>query len=359
LSLLTGPVLNDAVKDPNNRIAKIVAAERDDAKVVEEIYLAILNRRPSAKELDIGKGALQGNEAEFERQLAENRKRVDALKAYEKTLPQAVAQFEQNATRTPTWTPLDPVAMKSAEKADFVKAKDQSILLAGPNPAKDTYTITFDTKIADITGIRLEILPDKSLAAQGPGRAQNGNFVLQELKVDYIKTGDAGKPKVVKLVRPQATFSQNGFPISNVVDNNNETGWAIADQFGKPQVAVFECQQKFGSTEGTTMKVTMVQNFGTQHTIGKFRISVTTTKPPVQLQGSVPADIAKIVDTPKDQRTVGQQEALVKYVRSIDQELARLQRAVNEYPAPASPRLLGAQDLTWALMNSPAFLFNH
>jgi len=62
---------------------------------------------------------------------------------------------------------------------------------------------------------------------------------------------------------------------------------------------------------------------------------------------------------PKDKRTPEQQAALVKYVRSIDQELGRLQRAVNEYPAPASPRLLGAQDLTWALMNSPAFLFNH
>ena len=123
LSFLTGPVLNDAIKDPNNRIAKIVAAEKDDARVVEEIYLAILNRRPNAKELEIGVGALQGNDDEFARQLAENKKRADAVAAYERTLPQLVAQFEQNATRTPTWIPLDPVAMKSANKADFVKAK--------------------------------------------------------------------------------------------------------------------------------------------------------------------------------------------------------------------------------------------
>ena len=31
----------------------------------------------------------------------------------------------------------------------------------------------------------------------------------------------------------------------------------------------------------------------------------------------------------------------------------------NDFIVPASPRALGAQDLAWALMNSPAFLFNH
>jgi hypothetical protein len=263
------------------------------------------------------------------------------------------------ATRTPVWTPLEPASMKSASKATFTKQKDQSILVSGPNPAAENYTLTFETKIEGITGIRLEVLPDKSLPAQGPGRAVNGNFVLNEFKLDYLKTGDTGKVKNVKLVRPQATFAQDTFPIANAVDNNPATGWAISPQFGKPQVAVFELQGKIGTTEGTTLTVTMVQKFGTQHTIGKFRISVTNTKPPVALQGTVPENIAKIIDVPKDKRTAAQRAAILSHVRSIDQELARLQRAVDAYPVPPSARVLGAQDLAWALMNSPAFLFNH
>ena len=143
------------------------------------------------------------------------------------------------------------------------------------------------------------------------------------------------------------------------MDNNPKTGWAIAPQFAKPNVAVFELQNKIGATEGTTLTVTMLQNFGMQHTIGKFRISVTTSKPPVLLQGTVPENVAKVLDIPKEKRTLEQQGAVVIYVRSIDQELARLQRVRSEYPVPPSPRVLGAQDLTWALMNSPAFLFNH
>lgn len=359
LSLLTGPVLNDAVADPQNRIAKIVAAEKDDARVVEELYLAILNRRPTKAEIERDIKAIQGNDELFAKLNAERQRRLDAVAAYEKQLPAAIARFEESATRTPSWTPIQPASMKSVGKATFTVQKDLSILVSGANPTPETYTLTIDTKMEGITGIRLEVLPDKSLPAQGPGRGPNGNFVLNEFKIDYVKTGDKGKPKNVKLLRPQATFAQDTFPIANVIDNNPETGWAISPQFGKPQVAVFEFQQKIGTTEGTTLTVTMLQKFGQAHTIGKFRLSLTTTKPPVQLQGTVPENIAKILEIPKDKRTPQQDSAIAAHVRSIDQELARLQRAVNDYPVPPSPRVLGAQDLAWALLNSPAFLFNH
>jgi hypothetical protein len=47
LNLVNGPVLGEALKDPNNRLAKLAAAEKDDTKLIEELYLAILARRPT------------------------------------------------------------------------------------------------------------------------------------------------------------------------------------------------------------------------------------------------------------------------------------------------------------------------
>jgi hypothetical protein len=95
------------------------------------------------------------------------------------------------------------------------------------------------------------------------------------------------------------------------------------------------------------------------HSIGKFRISVTTTKPPVLLQGQVPVQITKILDVPADKRAPEQKTAVLNYYRTIDPELARLQRRVGEFVVPSDARTMGAQDLAWALINSPAFLFNH
>src|SRR5260370_23976274 len=51
LNLVNGPVIADALKDPANRIAKLLATEKDDTKVVEELYLATLCRLPTQKEI--------------------------------------------------------------------------------------------------------------------------------------------------------------------------------------------------------------------------------------------------------------------------------------------------------------------
>jgi hypothetical protein len=161
------------------------------------------------------------------------------------------------------------------------------------------------------------------------------------------------------LTRPQATFSQDNGPIANAVDNNPDSFWAIYPQAGKQQVAVFELQNKIGTAEGTTLTVKLLQKHGMEHTVGRFRIAVTNVKAPVMLQGTAPDNIVKILDIPAAKRTPAEQASLVNHVRSTDQELIRLQQAVNDYVVPPTPRLLGAQDLAWALLNSPAFLFNH
>lgn len=59
LNLVNGPVISDAISDPNNRITQLVQEQPDDALLVEELFIAILCRPPRADEILTGLKALR------------------------------------------------------------------------------------------------------------------------------------------------------------------------------------------------------------------------------------------------------------------------------------------------------------
>ena len=290
--------------------------------------------------------------------VAEAKKRQAALAAYEKTLPARMVSWEGSFSRKPAWQPLEIVTATSQNKATLTKQPDNSILVGGANPATDVYTITGKALVQGITGIRLEVLADKSLKAMGPGRAPNGNFVLNELKLSAIEEGQNGKPAAFALQKAQATFSQASFEIAKAIDNNPATGWAISPQMGKAQEALFELQKPIAFAKGAVLTVKLQQTFGQSHTIGRFRLSFTTSKPPLSLVGP-PAHLAALFAIEPANRTPEQKAALTAAYRGQDAELARLQREVASHAMPVDRRHPGAQDLVWALINSKSFQFNH
>jgi hypothetical protein len=59
LNLINGNTIGEAVSDPSNRLVKLIESEKDNKKVIEEIYYCVLNRPPSTNELanvELGKG---------------------------------------------------------------------------------------------------------------------------------------------------------------------------------------------------------------------------------------------------------------------------------------------------------------
>jgi hypothetical protein len=244
--------------------------------------------------------------------------------------------------------------------ASLTIGKDGTILASGPTAAVDIYTVLATAKLkGPITALRLEVLSDPKLPAKGPGRAENGNFVLNELKLTYRPAGKSdAKPKPVRLSALAATVEQGGFPAANAVDNNPATGWAVANGTGKDQAALYKFQQPVPAVAGgVAFTATFDQRFGTNHVIGKFRLSVTADKSP-KLGSPVAADVIALIDTPADERTAEQKAKLRSMYLAQDKEYARLAGEAANAP-PSDPRVLGAQDLVWALINNPAFLFNH
>jgi hypothetical protein len=371
LAMVNGPIVADALKDPNNRINQFTLKEKDDGKVVDEIYLSVLNRYPTPREREDGIKALRAAGPDHAEMVAVHQRRVEALDAYKKTLDGRQAAWEKGLLdQKPTaWTTVEvtkaeskqgPTPAVAKEGAKLTVNPDGSITASGKSDAVDIYTVVGKVKSKEpITAVRIEVLADPSLPNRGPGRAENGNFVLNEFR---LTARDLGKPddkgKAVKLVNPQATFQQDGFPVQNAIDNNPATGWAIAPQLGKDHAALFRFQQPVAaSPDGIEFTVVMDQRYPDNHKIGKFRISVTTEKNP-KLGSPLSPEQVELLETPPDERTEAQKANLRGMYLAQDKEYQRLAAEAADAP-PADPRVLGAQDLTWALINSPAFLFNH
>jgi hypothetical protein len=351
LKLINGPTVSNALTDPKSELNQFVSMESDDEKLVREVFLRFLAREPTPQEIKFSKEALTANKGDVE-------KAQKDLAEYEATLPAKIAAWEANVNKPVVWTPLTMSEMSSSVGATFQQREDKAILVTG-KLAKDVYRLTAATDLKGITGIRLEALADPSLPAGGPGRAQNGNFVLSELIIKAAPKSDPTKAEVLPLQNASADFSQASWPVVNSIDGKEGTGWAVSPQFGKDHVAIFETKLDAGHDGGTILTFAMSQQYPDgAHLLGKFRISVTTSPRPTS-GSTLPDTIAAILAISKDQRTAAQNEALAAHVLGQDAELARLRSALAQAQETSkNARLLGVQDLAWALINSPAFLFN-
>ena len=351
MKLINGPTVADALAAPGSELSQLVATQPDDAKLLEEVFLRFLARKPTEQELKLGLEALQAA-------AADQGKAAATLAEYEKQIPAKQAAWEASVGKPLVWTTLEPSELKSNVGATFAKQEDKSVLVAGAT-GLDVYTLTLPLDKKGVTAIRLEALSDPSLAAGGPGRAQNGNFVVSELKATIAPKSDPSKVEPLMLQNASADFSQENWHVSAAIDGREDTGWAVSPQFGKNHEAIFETKSDAGHEGGSILTLTLSQQFPDgKHLLGRFRLSVTDASRPIG-GAKLPEAIAAALAVPKEQRNAEQLAALAAHYRTLDGELAKLTAEVQRAADQAkNARAIGIQDLGWALINSPAFLFN-
>ncbi|HVU86769.1 MAG TPA: PSD1 and planctomycete cytochrome C domain-containing protein [Pirellulales bacterium] len=256
---------------------------------------------------------------DLEQQIAGPNAEVDA----------AQAAWETNHTGrvAPSWHTITPLSIAAEGGATFTRLDDGSYLVTGPNPANDVYTIVFGGTTlpgtGPITALRLEALPDDSLAERGPGRSANGNVVLTQVAA----SADLGQDIVtrVELKSAWADFSQKDFDVAGAIDDKPETGWALHPEMGKPHTATFALAQPLELPQGSKLTVQLrFQSQFAQHQLGRLRLAVTDAADPRE-PSALPEAVAKILATAAGERSDAQRGELRTYYRdSVSPRIAEL-----------------------------------
>ena len=110
--------------------------------------------------------------------------RLSATTSGQSTYGQGSTCSDPDPSGSANWTVLHPQSVHSQNGQTLTILGDGTVLASGNNPEGDLVTVVATTPLRGITGFRLEALADASFVDNGPGRAGNGNFVLNELTVD-------------------------------------------------------------------------------------------------------------------------------------------------------------------------------
>ncbi|WP_145168899.1 DUF1549 domain-containing protein [Rubripirellula lacrimiformis] len=388
-------------KDHRDMVARLAIAEDEWSKKRIE-----LEKAREAKLADVVQqiahrsAAIQPERKKLE---SERAKRIEtAQQAADKTMKNVdskIQAWQDRLASSPQWHPLLPTSFSTTNQAVLTPQPDRSIIATGPK-GKGVYHVAFQTSLPKITGFRLEAIADASLPSSGPGLGQNGNFVVTEIEVSATAPDSPKKPIQQTIASAHADFAQGGFAIEQTFDGktNDQRGWAVSNQLGVSHWATFQFAKPIANPDGVLLSFDFHQfHNATDHRLGRFRISVTTDDGDIGL--SEPEAFAAILATPASNRSDQAKQQLVDYLARSDSEIQEAKAALAEASKPVPPddalvalenrkaaltvatpdtpsliqkrmdvaqsagqldnlRLTAAEDLTWALINSPAFLFN-
>ena len=299
-------------------------------RAVDNAYLTVLDAAPFTVESVAALGpqrlmALAAEEDALAARLSSPNPQVEA----------AQAEWEKKFTSV-EWTPLADPKITSSTGGTFTVLADHSILATGTAAERDTYTLVASTDVANITAVRLETLPDDSLPAKGPGRNPAGNFVLTRFAVTLAPAKDPLKASPIPLQSPIADFEQDGFPVGGAIDPAGK-GWAMFPRSGIANNATFFTNKPLDNSKGDLLTLTLDHQFGQQHLLGHFRISVASDAA-VMSKAAVPKPIADLLATAAEKRPAEAKAKIAAFYRTIDPGVADASARLTALRTLVAPR---------------------
>lgn len=281
----------------------------------------------------------------------EHKRLLDELQKYDADmLPGLQRSWENEGLNdVPLWVIEEPIGVSSANGAIFRRRPDGSVLVDGPEPERDEYTILMETRMPSITGLRIEVLPDETLYRSSSARGESQEFVLSEVEVGVAtdERKERDQLQSVRIKRATSDFAFGSTEKMNLtgaelaIDGKPETGWSTSGENTKPHSIVLEFEQPIEYPGGAWLSLKLSQQAGEKKNLGRFRISL-TDRPGGVSYHRMPDDVAWGLKAPEERRTGSQQEGIKGYFRTVDPGYVEQKRLLDEH-AKAEPVLTQTQ----------------
>ncbi len=243
------------------------------------------------------------------------------------------------------WSPLRFSGRTTADGSTLEESGEGAYINKGAAPDKTVWTLTSTDLPAELSAFRLEALADDSLPGKGPGRAGNGNFVITEIKARLVRA-DGSVVKELKFAKAEATIEQAAasekhpdkkWSAASVIDGDTrgaEFGWAVLPATGRTQSLWLDLSEPVRPGAGEQLVMEVLQNHGTKHVLGKFRLAATAAPAGSYGKGTtVDAVVATLLRKPSAARTPEEQKALMAHYRSTAPELTETRKQLADVAA--------------------------
>ncbi|MCS6923977.1 MAG: DUF1549 and DUF1553 domain-containing protein, partial [Fimbriimonadales bacterium] len=234
--------------------------------ITQKEYYALLAFFNNAKIYPVGDASVSEEkwlEAQIEAPTPEQQRQLRALE-------EQIQALERRGTPEPT--PLRPLQVRAENGSQLSLLEDGSVLAQGTPPDTEVYRLRVRLPRGEVRVLLLDALPHESLPKKGPGRADNGNFVLTGVRLSV-------NGKAIAFKDAQASATQSGFDPRQVLNSANaENGWALDGHQGKSHTLTLQLERPLRLRQPTDAELTLECRYTKypRHLLGRFRLRVPT-----------------------------------------------------------------------------------
>jgi len=217
----------------------------------------------------------------------------------------------------------------------LVVQEDGTLLGSGDSTKSEVYELLLPASETPVRAIRLEVLPDESLPANGPGmtgyEGPKGDFFLSELEL--TAAGEA-----VAIASATESFAGKAFAgkvsgAAGAIDGEMSSGWTTNGEQGRPHAAVFVLAEPLPA--GMPLSVTMRFERHYACPLGCFRISVSDDEA-ASARGHTAAEEAALVVAAAERTDEQTQLVFRRFLESAEElaepvaEIRRLEDSLQQ-----------------------------